>query len=39
MRDYPVQKYWRDALMCYFVEGMNDIARLKMGRDLDLKNI
>ena len=32
MRDYPVQKYWRDALMCYSFDGTSDLARLKMGR-------
>ncbi|MFQ6111671.1 MAG: acyl-CoA dehydrogenase family protein, partial [Nitrospinota bacterium] len=39
MRDYPVQKHWRDALMCYSMHGMNDIVRLKMERHLDGEHI
>ncbi len=38
MKDYPVQKYWRDSLMCYSIHGMNDIIRLKMGRHLDAEH-
>ncbi len=39
MLDYPVQKYWRDALMCLFHGGTHDAARLKLGRLLEPQHI
>ena len=35
MRDYPVQKYWRDAIGCLFHGETHDTARLKLGRLLE----
>lgn len=39
MRDYPVQRYWRDALMCLFHGGTHDTTRLKLGRLLEVEHI
>ncbi len=39
MRDYPVQKYWRDALMCLFHGETHDTARLKLGRLMETEQI
>ncbi|MDP6279256.1 MAG: acyl-CoA dehydrogenase family protein [Nitrospinota bacterium] len=39
MRDYPVQKYWRDALMCLFHGETHDTARLKLGRLMETEHI
>ncbi len=39
MRDYPVQKYWRDALMCLFHGETHDAARLKLGRLMETDHI
>ena len=39
MRDYPVQKCWRDAIGCLFHGETHDTARLKLGRLLETENI
>ena len=39
MREYPVEKHWRDSLMCYTIHGMDDITRLKIGRLLNTERI
>jgi alkylation response protein AidB-like acyl-CoA dehydrogenase len=39
MRDYPVQKYWRDSLMCLNHGDTHDMARLKLGRLIETEAI
>ena len=31
MWDHPAERHLRDALMCYHIDGMNDITRMKLG--------
>ena len=31
MWDHPAERHMRDALMCYHIDGMHDIARMKLG--------
>jgi len=33
-KDYPVEKYWRDAKLCTIGEGTSEIQRLVIARDL-----
>jgi len=39
MRDYPVQKYWRDALGCLFHGETHDSTRLMLGRLIETETI
>ena len=34
MKDYPVEKILRDALMCYHIDGTSDVHRIKIGEML-----
>ncbi|MEE9256581.1 MAG: acyl-CoA dehydrogenase, partial [bacterium] len=34
MKDYPVEKILRDALMCYHIDGTSDVHRVKIGEIL-----
>ncbi|MDA0999086.1 MAG: acyl-CoA/acyl-ACP dehydrogenase [bacterium] len=31
MRDYPLEKLMRDAMMCYHIDGSSDLHRMKIG--------
>lgn len=31
MRDYPLEKLMRDAMMCYHIDGTSDLHRMKIG--------
>ena len=34
MKEYPVEKLMRDALMCYHIGGTSDVHRVKIGEML-----
>ncbi len=34
MKDYPIEKLMRDALMCYHIDGVSDVHRIKIGQIL-----
>ncbi|MEE9275742.1 MAG: acyl-CoA dehydrogenase family protein [bacterium] len=34
MKDYPIEKLLRDALMCYHIDGTSDVHRIKIGEML-----
>ncbi|MFP6889049.1 MAG: acyl-CoA dehydrogenase family protein [Nitrospinota bacterium] len=31
MWDHPAERHMRDAMMCYHIDGMNDVMRMKLG--------
>ena len=33
-KDYPVEKFWRDAKLCTIGEGTSEIQRLVIAREL-----
>jgi alkylation response protein AidB-like acyl-CoA dehydrogenase len=37
IKDYPVEKYYRDAKLCTIGEGTSEIQRLVIGRQLLVK--
>ena len=37
MKDYPIEKIMRDALMCYHIDGTSDVHRIKIGEMLSGK--
>ena len=34
MKDYPIEKIMRDAIMCYHIDGVADVHRIKIGEML-----
>jgi alkylation response protein AidB-like acyl-CoA dehydrogenase len=34
VKDYPAEKYWRDAKLCTIGEGTSEIQRLVIAREL-----
>ncbi len=34
VRDFPVERYWRDMRVCRIYEGTSDIQRLVISREL-----
>ncbi|HDK36168.1 MAG TPA: acyl-CoA dehydrogenase, partial [Bacteroidetes bacterium] len=39
MKDYPIEKYFRDAKITQIYEGTNEIQRLVIGRDIVKKGV